>query len=117
MSDESIQERIARAIERLAQVCERGRCDPSEEGIRAAAVAAYREAAEVARETSPWIPVTERSPEPGQHVMTWRKGCDFSAWPARYLRGGFHDPVFGEGMGRVTHWMPLPPPPEENDNV
>ena len=67
---------------------------------------------EVAADVRPvrWIPVTERLPEEyvcvlvlsGRFVSVWSLLDDF--WEDDY--GFFHD------MCEVSHWMPLPDPPE-----
>ena len=60
-----------------------------------------------------WIPVTEGYPVPGEFVMVydtrddWMCLCEFSgvAWYEKdYEMWGKHE---------VTHWMPLPPCPED----
>ncbi|EHO9545707.1 DUF551 domain-containing protein [Escherichia coli] len=64
-----------------------------------------------------WISCSERMPEDGQHVIIL---CD-SAFVlyAQYRDGEFFDVVrngeeFFETQSRnVTHWMPLPEPPQE----
>lgn len=59
-----------------------------------------------------WIPVTERLTESRAwvlckcrakiyEVLSWRDG------------GWYHDPQHRYMSGFVTHWMPLPEPPEE----
>ena len=62
----------------------------------------------IAKSKQQWIPVTERLPDVWKHVITfdeddgvrvnWRCGDNVS-WSM-----GYH----------VTHWMPLPEPPEED---
>jgi Protein of unknown function (DUF551) len=77
---------------------------------------------EVAEESG-WIPVEERMPEPGVYVLVWstwenqdpsiaeycpdRPDC-IEGEEVTYWRND------GEGMGvfGVTHWMPLPSPPQ-----
>ena len=77
---------------------------------------AYGELANVIQsyeESNPrWIPVTERLPEEKHAVIVWEPKylnpyiCFLSEgdW---YVFGGYGVKVFG-----VTHWMPLPEPPE-----
>lgn len=59
-----------------------------------------------------WIPVTERLPEPDTNVLV-RSGSFVSVWSLR------EDDVYWEDeysyfhdMCEVTHWMPLPKPPD-----
>ena len=67
-----------------------------------------------------WIPVTERLPEPETDVLTFSGGCiDIITY--RYNRRGlvcfmFRDECgyWKETYGKITHWMPLPEPPEED---
>ena len=57
-----------------------------------------------------WIPVTERLPEDLQNVITW-DGSDVLI--CRFYKTGC---TFGNdecGYVQVTHWMPLPPIPNE----
>ncbi len=73
------------------------------------------------REETRWIPVTERLPEPGQsvlividngvsvfHVEKARHYPDVLQWTTD--DGGYYH---GDKYGWVTHWKPLPQPPEE----
>lgn len=65
--------------------------------------------------TGNWIPVTERLPEDGDRFLCNVKSFAFpgSFYRAilRYSKHGFHDGcVYEDG---VTHWMPIPKPPEE----
>ncbi len=55
-------------------------------------------------ETAPrWIPVTERLPEDGELVLAWSESL-------RDLGMGVLDEF---EPTQVTHWMPLPEPPED----
>ncbi|HFU0694532.1 TPA: DUF551 domain-containing protein [Escherichia coli] len=64
-----------------------------------------------------WISCSERMPEDGQHVIILCDGA-FVLY-AQYRNGEFFDVVrngeeFFETQSRnVTHWMPLPEPPQE----
>ena len=58
-----------------------------------------------------WVPVSERLPEPHHHVIGWQPGFARTAevWigsSGQWLGGDF------EPAGDITHWMPLPEPPE-----
>ena len=80
--------------------------------------ARYAEEIAVAQERSRWIPVTERLPEVWCNVET-----------AELVNYMIYSPYFGVDIGSyhaesktwfcvalpctVTHWMPLPEPPEE----
>ena len=59
---------------------------------------------------SEWISVKERLPETGEWMLAWcGNGCSVAAHPFLDGRGWFDTnllPIF------VTHWMPLPTPPE-----
>lgn len=67
-----------------------------------------------------WIPVTEALPEDGSDVLAYLKyevGGRIAA--ANYDKGMWQDCVMG-GLyrteeGVVTHWMPLPEPPKEEE--
>lgn len=66
--------------------------------------------------TPKWIPVEERLPEKDKLVLCiWERvgygHCGF----ARYQRDDVWY-VSNEGMPKVTHWMPLPEPPIEEQN-
>ena len=59
-----------------------------------------------------WIPVTERLPDEGRHVLAWSEVGDVyetAFWNGvRWIVTWEHDEFVG-----VTHWMPLPEPPRE----
>ena len=60
-----------------------------------------------------WIPVTERLPEYGSHILTFG-GKDLVGCKTYY---GVFEKIVGVRFGKitideVTHWMPLPEPPE-----
>lgn len=56
-----------------------------------------------------WISVKKRPPEYDAPVWGWDAQCH-CAKEVNYLNGEFFD-VFGEDAD-ITHWMPLPAPPE-----
>ena len=70
-----------------------------------------------------WIPCSERMPEENVYVIAWAKRKHHSRAIMAILingiwkigvndcSGGFH------AQGEITHWMPMPEPPEVNGNV
>ena len=70
-----------------------------------------------------WIPCSERMPEENVYVIAWAKRKHHSRaimailingiWKigANDISDGFHV------QGEITHWMPMPEPPEVNGNV
>lgn len=66
------------------------------------------EANEILRRRRRWIPVTERLPDDDTHVL---------GWDGKRVRFVYvvTDLVFDAFAGKegITHWMPLPEPPEE----
>jgi len=66
---------------------------------------------------SEWIPVTERLPESiNEYVLCCgEKGGQFVGWIAEgMIESGKARAFQHGGRGRnITHWMPLPEPPEE----
>lgn len=74
------------------------------------AEAAILEALRIQREQA-WIPVSERLPEDKQMVIAWGGPEMENPIVLRYIGGRqFHD--FFKNWVAVTHWMPLPQPPE-----
>ena len=59
---------------------------------------------------SRWIPVTKAFPEDGQWVLVWGHGQHIPTMMFRES-GAWIDDQF-EFHTTVTHWMPLPEPPE-----
>lgn len=60
-----------------------------------------------------WIPVSERLPDEYQDVHIWL--CDGDAEYNVTFDGEIFDRWGGEGykIGEVSHWMPLPEPPQK----
>lgn len=68
-----------------------------------------------------WIPVTERLPETGKKVLVFAYGHDIltarmtklfeNVYPVFECNGIFREMA---KPGRITHWMPLPQPPESD---
>lgn len=65
-----------------------------------------------------WISVKDRLPETGDTVLAWRES---TFTPGVYYAstgtfGFYHEGIWGdkdEDNWNVTHWMPLPEPPEQ----
>ena len=60
---------------------------------------------------SPWISCNERMPEAGLYVLASRWGGDLHVAECR--NGSWFD-LRLYNLHAVTHWMPLPKPPDEN---
>lgn len=58
-----------------------------------------------------WIPVSDRLPESSQRVIVCRK--DGRVEQGVYLGVNGWWKVYGTNTKAVTHWMPMPAPPEE----
>ena len=74
---------------------------------------------EQAPTVSGWVSVKDRLPEPDENVIIWTKtGC---MKYAQYHEDGSINPWYVyEDNARawtnvISHWMPLPEPPEEDD--
>ena len=66
-----------------------------------------------------WIPVTESLPEEGDYVLCVLKGFNYGGKiqvckfvPADKFKDKPYFEHFRNGFPSVTHWMPLPQPPE-----
>lgn len=64
--------------------------------------------------TNRWIPVTEGLPDADTTVMTFEPDSIEPIWPGYYDGEQWKD-VMGDGRIHVTHWMPLPDPPESDE--
>lgn len=77
----------------------------------------WKRAFEVEHDEHRWIPVSERLPEKsGPYLCCWKASADDKLYIARVLAwradtGWMNS--FDEQVGNVTHFMPLPEPPEE----
>ena len=63
-----------------------------------------------------WIPVDDRLPEVGGYVVCIAKRNPFSRFMpmvARIEKNGWVNPITEQYISEVTHWMPLPPAPED----
>lgn len=63
----------------------------------------------IAKSKPKWIPVTERLPDHRTTCLIADDGSVVVGW--RNLVGEWYD-VTGDRLKYVTHWMPLPEPPE-----
>lgn len=66
-----------------------------------------------------WIPVTERLPEKSGQYLTYNEHGWFSAYPYSIIHKQWNTQDWmseksakGLGINSITHWMPLPQPPE-----
>lgn len=63
-----------------------------------------------------WVSVKDRLPETGEYVACIAKRNPFSMFMpmvARIKKNGWVNPITEQYISEVTHWMPLPDPPEE----
>lgn len=65
-----------------------------------------------------WISVKERLPEDGQKIIAaFHDGGGLIVDQARYANGEFDFASWVNVWGdNITHWMPMPPKPEEEEN-
>ena len=62
-----------------------------------------------------WISVDDRLPEAGGYVVCIAKRNPFSRFMpmvARIEKNGWINPITGQYISEVTHWMPLPESPK-----
>ena len=62
-----------------------------------------------------WISVDERLPEAGGYVVCIAKRNPFSRFMpmvARIEKNGWVNPITGQYISEVTHWMPISQPPK-----
>ena len=59
-----------------------------------------------------WIPVEERLPEEKQRVIV---RCERVGTSVGWILWGNWMTDIGPGAGKVTHWLPLPKPPKEDN--
>ena len=64
-----------------------------------------------------WVSVDDRLPDAGGYVVCIEKRNPFSRFMpmvARIEKNGWANPITEQYISEVTHWMPLPEPPEED---
>ena len=62
-----------------------------------------------------WISVDDRLPDSGGYVVCIAKRNPFSRFMpmvARIEKNGWVNPITGQYISEVTHWMPIPQPPK-----
>ena len=72
------------------------------------------------RDAEQWIPCSERLPETGTDVIVYYPYWYKSPVQIAHLKGDFWESSDGEydfPVKAVTHWKPLPEPPEVNENA
>ena len=62
-----------------------------------------------------WIPVTERLPDENQVVLCMRRNKSYWVAQWTYIDWMWYDENEWHNENEVTHWMPLPEPPKEDD--
>ena len=61
-----------------------------------------------------WVSVEERLPEEKQRVIV---RCEHVGTSVGWILWGNWMTDIGPGAGKVTHWRPLPAPPDKDNNV
>lgn len=70
---------------------------------------ACRLAVKALRETGAWVSVEQQTPEEGRLVLVWCR----SRMSTRHITvSTFYDGKWSRRVRDVTHWMPLPEPPD-----
>jgi hypothetical protein len=86
--------------------------DPLRNLVKAGAlIAAEIDRMQGTRPTSPWIPVTESMPDDESTVVVFCPDANDPVWPGYHDAGNWYW-VDGDLAMEVTHWMPMPEPPE-----
>ena len=70
------------------------------------------------KEMSEWIPITEQIPPEGEYVLVYGKSLYPNPNVAQFAVSEVYDGNYWSGFGRtnkITHWMPLPEPPKEEN--
>ena len=63
-----------------------------------------------------WISVKDRLPEDGDMLAYSVIGDETRIVPVNYCDGKWFDCMFNRYIDTVTHWIPTPKPPEEEEN-
>ena len=63
---------------------------------------------------SEWISVKDRLPDEGEAVLVFSSYWCSNSFVATLIRGEWKASSILSRPDLVTHWMPLPEPPEEN---
>ena len=63
-----------------------------------------------------WISVSDRLPERDKYVLVFVKGAYDDGEEFQYISSDYHNGVrFDQYSELVTHWMPMPEPPKEEN--
>ena len=77
---------------------------------------AVRRAIEKTEQNQKWIPVSERLPEENERVLGTKKGASAAfVFYGKRNNGNWVDLEWSCYRYGVTHWMPLPEPPKEDE--
>lgn len=71
------------------------------------------------KERTAWIPCSERPPKDGQDILAYLTNeHEARIVPANYDHGTWYDCIFNKPISadQITHWMPRPEPPKENED-
>lgn len=82
------------------------------------AISALRQQDVTDKDVGKWISVKDRLPEAGGYVACIAKRNPFSRFMpmvARIEKNGWVNPITEQYISEVTHWIPLPEPPEEDE--
>ena len=68
---------------------------------------------EASKQSTQWIPVSERLPEPRQEVLVFCDGSECAGIAWKHTGEGWCVPEpQAVGADSITYWQPLPRPPE-----